>query len=403
MALNSQSASMMESDGLRAAVAAPARLAIMRLTVTGFRSYAATRLETDGRSVVLFGANGAGKTNLLEAISLLTPGRGLRGAKLAELGHRATGQHDPKPWAVAACISGRLGDADIGTGVEPGIDGSQPAKRTVRVDGETRRSQSDLADHLSALWLTPQMDRLFQEGPSARRRFLDRMVYAFDPAHAGRVSAYETAMRERSRLLTTGNQDDAWLTALEDTMASRGVAVAAARLDLAQALDAYAAEPQGPFPHARLWIDGTVETALGAGSALAAEEGLKDRLRASRPRDRETGGAGVGPHRADLCVRHGAKDQEAGLCSTGEQKALLIALVLAHARLLSAEKNCRPILLLDEIAAHLDEDRRDALFQILTTLDAQTWLTGTEPKTFSGLAGFAKMFRVDSGTVIPSE
>ena len=398
-ALRQQSATIRDSD---AAAPAPKRLAVTRLTVTGFRSYARVRLETGGRSVVLFGDNGVGKTNLLEAVSLLTPGRGLRSAKPGDLGRRPFGAETGGPWGVAASIEGRDGPADIGTGVETAPDG-QALKRLVKINGERRRAQSDLADHLSVLWLVPQMDRLFLEGPAARRKFLDRMVYAFDPAHAGRVTAYETAMRERARLLTAGCADRAWLAALEDTMAGRGVAVAAARLELVRALDAYAAEPVGPFPFARLWIDGAVERDLGEGTALDAEDRLKEALLRSRERDAETGGASFGPHRADLRVRHGPKGQGAALCSTGEQKALLIALVLANARLLAAERNCRPVLLLDEIAAHLDENRRGALFDLLMDLDAQAWFTGTEAGPFEALSGFATHFRVESGaaTLLP--
>ena len=373
------------------------RLAVERLTVTGFRSYGSVRLDCDGGSVVLTGANGAGKTNLLEALSLLTPGRGLRGSKMADLGRRMNGADQGVAWAVAAKALGRTGAVDVGTGIEAVEAGS---KRLIRIDGETRRAQADLAEHLSMLWLTPQMDRLFQEGPSARRRFLDRLVFAFDPAHAGRVSAYEQAMRERAKLLTTGCGDQNWIEALEDTMAGRGVAVAAARLELARALDTYAADDSGPFPHVRLWVDGTVEQSLGAGSALDAEDVLKRQLLESRGRDAETGGAAFGPHRADLCVRHGPKDQDAHLCSTGEQKALLIALVLANARLLAAEKTCRPILLLDEVAAHLDDGKRAALFETISGLDCQAWFTGTEAETFRALNGQARFFRVEPGQLI---
>jgi DNA replication and repair protein RecF len=376
----------------------PAHLAIRRLDLTQFRCYAAARLETGGAPVVLTGPNGAGKTNLLEAISFLAPGRGLRRAKLAEIDRIGA---PPEPWAVAARLDTPSGPVTIGTGRDGTIDSAD--RRLVRIDGEPAKTQLVLAQHLNLVWLTPQMDRLFQEGAAPRRRFLDRLVFGFDPDHAARLSAYETALRERARLLRLGNADPAWLAVIEDGMAREGVAVAAARRDIAWRLDRAAgdAAPDDAFPVARLALEGTAETWLGDMPALAAEERLKDELAATRRIDAVSGGAVSGPHRADLVVRHGARGVSALQCSTGEQKALLISIVLAHARLQTALRGVAPILLLDEVAAHLDAGRRTALFRRLLDLGCQAWLTGTDLELFAELGRDAHFFEVADGVVTP--
>lgn len=371
-----------------------------RLTLTDFRSYRSLRLDIDGRMLVFTGANGAGKTNLLEAVSMLVPGRGLRRPKLSEL----AGQDGAGGWAVAARVEGPEGPCDVGTGVDAagGGNGNGAERRSVRIDGETARSQSELAGIMSAHWLTPQMDRLFQEGASARRRFLDRMVFGWDPAHAGRVAAYEQAMRQRMKLLRgDARPDAAWLVALEETMASKGVAVTAARLDVAHRLAAAAAHGWGPFPGADVELTGDLETWLAAGPALAAEDRFRQALAADRADDARSGRTRSGPQRGDLVVRHGAKGQEAALCSTGEQKALLIGLVLANARTRAAEDGGIPVLLLDEIAAHLDEARRVALFDALAELGGQVWLTGTDAALFQPLRHHARFYLVADGGVSP--
>lgn len=369
----------------------PAALSIARLAVTRFRCYAFVQLQPDARPVVLAGPNGAGKTNLLEAVSLLAPGRGLRRARLAEMDRHG----DAGGWGVAATVATPDGSVDIGTGRQP--DGE---RRVVRINGEPARGQAALADFVSALWLTPDMDRLFREGASARRRFLDRLVYGYDPAHAGRITAYEQALRERARLLVDGNGDDGWLAALEETMAARGVAIAAARLEMVQRLTRALAGAGGPFPGVVLSVDGMVEAWLGAGPALAAEDRLRTELRASRRRDAQSGATAVGPHRSDLVARHLAKDMLAALCSTGEQKAMLIAIVLAEARLQAAERGVAPLLLLDEVAAHLDEERRAALFDEICGLPGQTWMTGTDAALFASLGNRAQHFSVADATVV---
>jgi DNA replication and repair protein RecF len=368
----------------------PAALSIARLAVTRFRCYESVRLAPDARPVVLTGPNGAGKTNLLEAVSLLAPGRGLRRARLGEMDRHG----DVGGWGVAAIIATPDGEVEIGTGREP--DGE---RRIVRINGEPARGQTALADFVSALWLTPDMDRLFREGASARRRFLDRLVYGYDPAHAGRVTAYEQAMRERGRLLGDGSGDDAWLSALEETMAARGVAIAAARLEMVQRLTRALAGATGPFPGVALSVDGSVEGWLGSGPALAAEDRLKAELRAARRQDAQSGATSVGPHRSDLEARHLAKDMLAAYCSTGEQKAMLIAIVLAEARLQAAERGVAPLLLLDEVAAHLDEERRKALFDEICGLPGQTWMTGTDAALFSPLGDRAQHFSVADAMV----
>ncbi|MBT4891072.1 MAG: DNA replication/repair protein RecF [Rhodospirillales bacterium] len=375
---------------------APFIAKVERLTVSNFRCYEQARIETAGRPVVLSGSNGAGKTNILEAVSLLTPGRGLRRAKLSEMSRQTIG-NSSKSWGVAAKVATTDGFIDLGTGLaEAGAE-----KRTVRIDGETVKNQSALADYMDVQWLSPQMDRLFSDGKSARRRFLDRLVFGYDPAHAGRINSYEHAMRERAKLLRDGVDDKTWLASLEETMASKGIAVAAARLELSERLGQYCRAAHGPFPGAGLSIAGDVENWLQDGPALNAEENLRAALVNSRPSDAITGGARQGPHRSDLHVRHLGKDQAAEQCSTGEQKALLISIVLADARMTAAERGRVPVLLLDEVAAHLDRERREALFDELLALGAQAWLTGTDKNLFEPLTEHACFISVNDATLTP--
>jgi DNA replication and repair protein RecF len=378
------------------APAASLRYAVRRLTLTDYRCYARLKIEIDERPVVLFGANGAGKTNLLEALSFLAPGRGLRGATLSEIDRVGAG-----PWAVAASIATPGGDIEIGTGRIGEADVGD--KRAVRVNGAPSAAASDLAERLAVVWLTPAMDRLFLDSPSARRKFLDRLVFAFDPAHAGRVNAYERSLRERARLLRERIGDDAWLSALETQMVERGVAVAAARTMMAEALNASTAEREGLFPVGTMEIEGAVETWLSEGPALAAEERFRDALRAARSDDSFSGGASVGPHRSDIIVRHRERGTIADQLSTGEQKTLLLGLVLAHARLIAAGRGAAPLLLLDEVAAHLDSRHRQALYSEIHALGAQVWLTGTDPSLFAGFEDKAQCFAVSGATLIAAD
>ncbi len=374
---------------------------IARLALSDFRCYARAVLETDSRPLVLTGHNGAGKTNLLEAISFLAPGRGLRRARLGEIDRVVPGG-SCGAWAVSATAMGPEGPRELGSGRDPARDPGETAardRRLVKVDGAFARGQQALGEAFRVDWLTPQMDGLFREAASGRRRFLDRLVYGFDPSHAGRVSAYEQVLRDRSRLLRTGGGDAAWLASLEDAMARHGVAIAAARRALMARLAGACAAGSGTFPRAGLGLIGDLESWLDELSALAAEDRLRERLAAGRARDAEAGGAGVGPHRSDLAVRHLGNGLAAELCSTGEQKALLVSIVLAHARLLTLDDGAAPVLLLDEVVAHLDERRRAALFEELLALGAQAWMTGTEAALFADLRGSAQFFLVRDAQV----
>ncbi|HYM32449.1 MAG TPA: DNA replication/repair protein RecF [Candidatus Cybelea sp.] len=380
-------------------------LAVRRLSLGDFRCYAGLRLDVDGRPVVLTGANGAGKTNLLEAISFLSPGRGLRRARLAEPTRRDAPNLE-STWAVHAALDGLSGPVEIGTGLVR--DGAGEAdgtdRRVVKIDGQVAIGPSALAEVMSLVWLTPQMDRLFLEGASGRRRFLDRLVFGLDPSHASASAAYDKAMRERTRLLKSGGADPLWLSALEDTMAQWGVAVAAARragvAQLSAAMDAAECGAIGAFPRAHLSVAGLLEAWLGEMPAGDAEDRFRAALNQNRLRDTEAGGATEGPHRSDLRVTHTAKDMPAEQCSTGEQKALLIGIVLANARLQAARRAAVPVLLLDEVAAHLDGVRRAALFEALLDLGAQAWLTGTDIGLFEGFGSGAQFFTVRDGRLI---
>jgi DNA replication and repair protein RecF len=389
-------------EARNSAGAAAGRVGVTRLVLTDFRNYREARLTLGTEPVVLTGPNGAGKTNLLEAISLLAPGRGLRGAKLTEIDRRRDADDLSSPrltgsWAVAAVVTTHRGAVRIGTGLEGGHTAGE--RRVVRIDGEPVRSQAALGEQLAVVWLTPAMDRLFIEGAGGRRRFLDHLVLALDPAHAARVAAYEQALRERSRLLREGVADAGWLAALEEVIAEQGVAVAAGRREAVQRLDRICAEAEGPFPRARLQLFGAVEEWLDAMPALATESKLASALAANRQDDSLTGGALVGPHRSDLRASLAEKGVAAELASTGEQKALLISILLAHARLQRTVRGEPPLLLLDEIAAHLDASRRAALFRELLALDSQVWLTGTDEALFAPLRREAQFLSVRDGHV----
>lgn len=379
-------------------------LAVRQLRLTDFRNYRQLRLDCGLEPVVLVGGNGAGKTNLLEALSFLAPGRGLRRARLDEVGHRARGE-DPGAapgtahWAVAATLDTPEGRLAIGTGLEPGRGEGSPSRRVVRIDGRAATSQTALGLHVAAVWLTPQLDRLFLDGASERRRFLDRLVTALHPQHAGDVAAYEHALRQRARVLAEGGRDPHWFTALEDTMARHGVALAAARADTVHRLDAAARLGIGPFPRAALVMAGEVDGWLDTMAALDAEDRLRAELAANRLRDAEAGTTSIGPHRSDLAVRHLDLDLPAAEGSTGQQKAVLVSIALAHARLVAMSRGRPPLLLLDEISAHLDAERRTALFDEVVALGAQSWMTGTDAELFAPLRGRAQILCVADGSI----
>ena len=372
---------------MRGRLAVTSRLAVTRLRLTNFRSYAVGGLAVSGAPVVLAGPNGAGKTNVLDAISLLSPGRGLRGSRLAE--HTRKGpsliEGDETYWAVAATVARGETEYEIGTGM---VGGS--ASRQVRLNGAPAQSSADLGDIVQLIWLTPAMDRLFIESAGGRRRFLDRLVLGFDAGHARAATRYETAMRERARLLKYGPRDPAWLEGLENEMADAGIVIAQARAATVENLSRALAErgEAGAFPAASLALTDELH--------LSTADQLRGMLAASRIRDAEAGRTLVGPHVTDLQVRHTGKRAEARDCSTGEQKALLISIILADARELArAREGLAPILLLDEIAAHLDVMRRTALFEEVHALTAQAWMTGTDLSLFDGAR--AEIFEVRDG------
>jgi DNA replication and repair protein RecF len=372
---------------------------ISKLTLTNFRNYAALSLEIAPGAVVLSGDNGAGKTNLLEAISFLTPGRGLRRAPYADVAREG----GDGGFALHARIEGPEGQVEIGTGVSGG-DAAGEGGRRVRINGAPARSAEDMLEWLRVVWLTPAMDGLFP-GPAAdRRRFLDRLVLAIDPGHGQRALDYEKAMRGRNRLLTESSRDGAWFDAIETQMAETGVAIAAARVELVRLLAAMIDRLPGSglFPQADIGLAGDLEEALAGAPAVDVEERYRAALANGRERDRAAGRTLDGPHRSDLVVRHRPKSMPAELCSTGEQKALLVGIVVSHARLTGEMSGLTPILLLDEIAAHLDAGRRAALFSILEELNCQAFMTGTDAALFSSLEGRAQFLTVDHGSVGPT-
>lgn len=377
---------------------------VERLALTNFRNYRSVRLEVGPGPVVLFGSNGAGKTNLLEAVSLLSPGRGLRRAAFADL----AGHQGGADWAVAARLHADGDVTDIGTGLQARARGSaehgERAGRAVRINGAPKAGSGALS-FVHMVWLTPASDGLFTGAASERRRFLDRLTQAFDGGHASRASQFERAMRQRNRLLDDGVRAPAQFEGLELILAETGVAIAAARLELVRAINAemalrQARAPDSAFPWAGLELEGTLEEVLARMPAVDAEDHYRDTLGRYRERDRAAGRTLQGPHRSDITVIHGPKTMPAKLCSTGEQKALLVGLVLAHAELLARQRGgTGPILLLDEIAAHLDVHRRGALYQELLRLGSQAWLTGTDRDAFAGLAEDAVFCRVEDGKV----
>lgn len=383
-------------------------LALTRLSLSDFRNYADLRLDLEPRPVVLTGANGAGKTNLLEAISMLAPGRGLRSAPFAELVRAKSGEA-ARQWGVAATVQGPAGETRLGTAwTDPELAGGNGGGRQVKIDGVAQKSSGALSRHIRVTWLTPSMDRLFT-GPAAdRRRFLDRLVLSFDPDHGARVQTFEKVMRERNRLLEQATSNGAWMTSLEQQMAEAGVAIAAARSAAVAELAALLARTgkasaSGHFPWVEIALDGELERQICELPAVEVEEKYRRMLADSRAQDAAAGRTLHGPHRSDLNVVHGPKGIAASYCSTGEQKALLVGIVLAHARVIRAALDgYTPLLLLDEVSAHLDERRRDGLFDELINLGAQAWMTGTDLSLFSALGERAQYLAMDDGAVTPT-
>ncbi|MDE2361618.1 MAG: DNA replication/repair protein RecF [Hyphomicrobiales bacterium] len=375
-------------------VSAARRPRVRRLVLADYRSYSALDLSVEASVVALTGENGAGKTNVLEALSLFAPGRGLRRAEFAECVRAGTGG-----FSVSAALAGADGETQLGTGYD--LDSAAGPSRKCRIDRVPVGSPRDFADHVRIVWMTPAMDGLFAGSAGERRRFLDRLVLAVDSGHGARVNALERALRNRNRLLETGGEP-AWLDAAERETAELGVAVTAARLETVSRLAALVAaerDDASPFPWADFALSGEVEALVAEYAALEAENRYRAWLAANRGRDAAAGRTLIGPQASDLVVRHGPKQIDARACSTGEQKALLTGLVLAHAKLTTAMSGIAPLVLLDEIAAHFDPARRRALFAELARVGGQAWLTGADPAAFADLPEDAKVLRVEAGRI----
>lgn len=398
------SGSGIDAAGTLSAAACDTPMWVKRLALTNFRNYRQCSLDLDARPVVLTGNNGAGKTNLLEAVSLLAPGRGLRRAPFNDLACISDGHEGDGSWAVAAALHRGDDSVNIGTGLIAAAPGER-AGRIVRIDGEQQSGSGRLAEFIEVIWLTPAMDGLFTGPASERRRFLDRLIISFDKAYRTRLGHFERAMRQRNRALEQGLRDDARLRGLELLMAETGVAIAAARAEALSQLGATIAArrarvPDSPFPWADMILDGRLELQITQRPAVDVEDEFLTALKNGREHDRAAGRCLAGPHRTDLILHHGPKSMPAKLCSTGEQKALLVGLVLSQAELVKHRCDAMaPILLLDEIAAHLDEHRRAALFDEILSLGSQAWMTGTDAMAFQSLGTNAQVFTVDEGHV----
>jgi DNA replication and repair protein RecF len=369
------------------------------LQLTNFRSYSRAELNIGTGPVVLLGANGAGKTNILEAISFLAPGRGLRRATLEDV---AASDGDGS-WAVSATVEGAEGEVQLGTGIDALLEGEPPARRS-RIARENVASSTQFAEHLRIVWLVPEMDGLFVGPAGERRRFLDRLVLAIDAKHNARVSAFERALRARNRLLEEGVTDTRWLDATEHEVAELGVALAAARAECVERLRAeieIAHDPNSLFPSADLSLDGWMEAAVRTSPAIEIEDRYREILRNARERDRAAGRTLDGPHRTDLVLLHREKNIPAARASTGERKALLVGIVVSHARLVAAMHGLAPVMLLDDVSAFLDAARRDALFDLLARFGAQVFMTGVDTASFAALGRSAERFSVVPGRVEP--
>jgi DNA replication and repair protein RecF len=373
---------------------------LTRLRLIDFRSFPELDAEFEPMLIALCGENGVGKTNLLEALSLLAPGRGLRRAPLAEMARTGGSGR----FSIVADLEGPVGPAVLGTGIEREPGSSNPIRRT-RLNGAPAASSSAFSEYLRLVWMTPSLDGLFNGPPGERRRFVDRLVLAIDPGHASRAAALEQALRSRNRLLEETHPDAAWLDAVESQVAELGIAIVSARRETIERLAGSILarrEDSSPFPFAELALIGETDALIEEHSALEAEDRMRKALRDTRQRDRAAGRTLTGPQTSDLLVRHGPKGIEAARASTGEQKALLIGLVLAHAHLVAQMSGMAPLVLLDEVAAHLDPSRREALFAVLAALGGQVFMTGADRALFGELPRGARLFEVSPGKVVPA-
>ncbi len=378
------------------------RTSVGRLTLTDFRNFSAMTVECSPQCVVLTGTNGSGKTNCLEAVSLLSPGKGLRGAAAPELARRK----GAGGWSVSAKLIAGDRILTLGTGLaaETASEPRKASRRQVKIDGEMAASSTALGDAAAVVWLTPAMDGLFTGPASDRRRFLDRLTSGCNPAHRGLLARYDLAMRQRNRLLWLGETNPRYYESYERLMAEAGVAIAAARVETIDRLTALIQRRrmlgEVPFPWAAVAVEGDLEEAIQHTPAVEVEDGYAMRLAITREQDRVSRRTTAGPHCSDLDVGFGPKEMPARLCSTGEQKALLIGLILAQTDLIKQARNgAAPIILLDEIAAHLDEYRREALFKEILNLDGQAWMTGTDGAAFAALGAAAQFLNVSDGVI----
>jgi DNA replication and repair protein RecF len=365
-------------------------LSIDSLHLSNFRNYVSLRLDDLASTpIVITGPNGAGKTNILEAISLFTPGKGIRGAKLEDMSHKAE-LHHANSWSITGEVEGIKGKSVIST-----FKPADSNKRVISIDGNTARTHNELSNLMSIIWLTPQMDQIFISSASTRRKFLDRLVYSFDGEHAKRVANYEFFMRERIKLLKRDRLDLEWISVVERKMAEFAIAIAVARVQIIEYLQNEIDNFISPFPKAIISIKGSIENKVIGNPALQLEEEYKQGLLKNRGIDAQTGRTSIGVHKTDLKVVHAIKSMEAGYCSTGEQKTLLVCMILASARMTIKKRSYVPVLLLDEVIAHLDEDRRAFLLDDIRRIKAQAWLTGTDLSVFSSLKNHATFFQVE--------
>ena len=387
---------------------------IIRLTLTDFRNYPFLRIEAPLKPVIVTGENGAGKTNILEAISFLTPGRGLRGARLADIKRitpaLVTSEYQPTEiantsWAVSATVQQGEDEIDIGTAAEKSVretsddDVKSFERRIVKINNQKVSSQAELGAYFSAVWLTPQMDRLFRGGSQPRRSFLDRLVYAFDLEHAKRTASFEHLYREWYQLLKSGRYDNVWLSSLEEQMAGLGVAIAAARREQIAKLNSFIEhEPDDIFPNVSMELDGKIEKLLDKMPAVEVEDAYMQMLKSQR-KNVLYNDTVDGVNRTDFKVYYKKKRMPAELCSTGEQKSLLISIILAQSKCQTLHQGFAPVLLLDEVAAHLDDVKREALLEKLRELQVQAWITSTDPELFSSLSGEALFLNVKNNQV----